>query len=219
MAYTPQWQVLQSQVLAVADQVRRQFPSAWQKCLAPHDDGEYIRRVAFAAQAVSKDIGLNGKRGGSELSKDVLCFPNPSGCPDAGRTYPGLELVDIIVNHERGDADLTWNDVTVATINGGASGKWIKPEAVSGGGPIKPVEPPAPKLISREDLDTAITAINAFYASRDGLQRPGGMVIDGRVDLVAIKQWVYDVISGRTVDQVIAQLKQSEEYRRKHGVS
>ncbi len=129
MAYVPQWRAREADILRSAGQVRTNHPAAWEKCRHHGDDGEFIKLTASACNAqVSVQVGLNGKRGSStDISKDVLAFPNPSGCFDTSGLFSGLELVDIIIRHETPEAALGWIDVTQDTINGGASGRWIKP--------------------------------------------------------------------------------------------
>lgn len=69
---------------------------------------------------------------------------------------------------------------------------------------------------TRDQFFAEFERVNQFYASEDGLQRSGGMVIDGTADVVAMRQWGYDLMAGASADQVIAQIKQSEEWRQKH---
>lgn len=84
--------------------------------------------------------------------------------------------------------------------------------------------PPMPTLKPRDQFFPEFTAINDFYASPDGLQRPGGMVIPVNVDgievptcdIVAMRQWGYDLMAGASVEQIKARIRQSDEWRSKH---
>jgi len=79
---------------------------------------------------------------------------------------------------------------------------------------------PAPGILAKDLAYQLLLRLNAYYASTEGLQRPGGMVLaNGEVDLEAVAQWFYQaVIEGRTFDQIVAQIQLSDEYRRKHGL-
>lgn len=145
--YRPQWMGRKTQILAMAGVVADAYPHAWARAKTGHDDGEYIRRVAYACHVdISLEIGINYKRGeDGVLSNDVLAFPNPTGCRDDGGTFAGLELVDIIIDHELPSARLGWGDVTQATIDARVPGQWVKPVPVVGGGAVPPPHPPTVK--------------------------------------------------------------------------
>ncbi len=132
MAYSPRWEHFRTTVQSKAAKVQTEHPSAWEKCKHPHDDGEFIRFLAVECHAVEIRCGLNGKRGNvNDLSKDILAFPNETGCRDTTGTYPGLELADVIPGHEGPNASIGWTDVTQATIDGGAAGAWVKPATIA----------------------------------------------------------------------------------------
>ena len=85
--------------------------------------------------------------------------------------------------------------------------------------PIPPV--PVPTLKPRDQFYAELREVNAFYASQDGLQRPGGMVKfddHGRpvADVEALGAWGYDLMSGKTVDECKAAIRQSGEWKAKH---
>ncbi len=242
MAYQSQWRAQRDTILDIAQGVRDAHPSAWAKARAAHDDGEFIRRVAYACHLLEPSAGLNLKRGGPDLSKDVLAFPNPSGCRDAGGTHPGLELVDIIVSHERGDAHLGWGDVTQATIDAGVAGKWVQPAPVGGEAPVpapKTPTPPAgpvcpdpaahrprPPIPDRGELLDEAQALDAFYAdTREGLGREQGLSRDGRPDWEGVAAWLLDVylvqrLAGKSRAEAReayrAQIRASHEWKSKH---
>lgn len=106
--------------------------------------------------------------------------------------------------------------------------QWVKPLSLTTaelnyllvGAPVPP--PPATKVIPKGEAFTLLSALNAFYASPDGLQRPGGMVrpdSEGRsvADMEAIAQWFYQlVIEGVSFDDVKAQIRNSQEWKDKH---
>jgi hypothetical protein len=82
--------------------------------------------------------------------------------------------------------------------------------------PPPPPPPPPPRLKSREQFAREFQQVNEFYGAPEGLQRPGGMVINGEADVVAMLAWGYDLMRGLTVDQVLDVIRQSDEYRQKH---
>jgi hypothetical protein len=79
----------------------------------------------------------------------------------------------------------------------------------------------------REELAAIVSWLDDFYRSKDGLQRPGGLVRDdGKPDGEAIGVWVLDVylkarIEGASEDEarqrVMDNIKGTDEWRRKHG--
>ena len=79
--------------------------------------------------------------------------------------------------------------------------------------------------MTQAEVYTTLLAIDAFYQAEDGLQRDGrngttdiGIMRGGRADLEAVAQWVYQVaVLGRSLDEVKALIRQSEEYRSKHA--
>lgn len=82
--------------------------------------------------------------------------------------------------------------------------------------------PPAPRILPKGDAFALLKALNTYYQSPEGLQRPGGMVVpdmEGRMvaDLEAMAQWFYQlVIEGVSLDQVITQIRRSGEWQAKH---
>lgn len=78
-------------------------------------------------------------------------------------------------------------------------------------------EKPTVSVKSREQFFKEFTEVNDFYAAEDGLQRPGGMVIDGVCDVVAMRQWGYDLVTGTTVGAIKAAIRQSKEWKQKHS--
>lgn len=146
MGYQSQWDGQRDAILAVANRVKAANPSAWEEVKVPGQKSRrFISLVAAECQSrVSVSIGCNLKRGGPEVSLDVLAMPNASGCRDASGIYEGLELRDIINSAEGPNANLAWGDATPATIAANVSGGWIK-TATSG-------TPPPVTMPSYEDL-------------------------------------------------------------------
>jgi hypothetical protein len=107
---------------------------------------------------------------------------------------------------------------------------WIKPAAAtpppSGGTtPTRP-QPPAVRLPSSSEAVQFGQWLDAFYAAPDGLQRPGGLSINGRPDWDGVGAWMFGVWLTARVNgvseadaraQVVAQIQQSDEWKRKHG--
>lgn len=89
-----------------------------------------------------------------------------------------------------------------------------------GGVPGPTPTPPAPALKPRAQFYAEFQQVNAFYAASEGLKRPGGMVIDTaspvRADAEAMGAWGYDLMMGKTVDQCIKEIRQSDEWKAKH---
>ena len=80
----------------------------------------------------------------------------------------------------------------------------------------------------REEMAAAVAWLDEFYRSKDGLQRPGGLVnAESRPDGEAIGVWILDVylkarIEGATEEQarqrVMDNIRATEEWRKKHGM-
>lgn len=83
-----------------------------------------------------------------------------------------------------------------------------------------PTPVPVPALKPRQRFFDELAELNAFYASADGLQRPGGMVIDRNgvptADVEALGAWGYNLMAGATVDECKAQIRTSAEWKSKH---
>jgi len=75
------------------------------------------------------------------------------------------------------------------------------------------------------EIQRTMSWLNDFYKGPDGLQRPGGLWIDGHPDFEGLSVWVFSVylphrLRGETVEQarqaVVDAIKQSEEWQVKH---
>jgi hypothetical protein len=75
--------------------------------------------------------------------------------------------------------------------------------------------------MSHEQFNIDFRKTNDFYAAQEGLQRPGGMVIDrGGVptcDVEAMEEWGWQLFHGVPLSAVLAQIRRSEEWRIKHA--
>ena len=64
-------------------------------------------------------------------------------------------------------------------------------------------------------------SVNEFYGSPEGLQRPGGMVIDRdgipTCDVEAMQQWGWQLSQGTPLSSILQQIRQSDEWRTKHA--
>ena len=138
MSYQSQWDDRKQDILDAATRVKDQNPGAWEEVKVPGQKSRrFISLVAAECQrTVDITIGCNLKRGGPDVSLDVLAMPNPSCCRDATGTYPGLELRDIINSAEGPNANIAWGDATQATIDSGNPGGWHKTGIVTPPGPI-----------------------------------------------------------------------------------
>ena len=79
-------------------------------------------------------------------------------------------------------------------------------------------------LTAGEMTDTLIW-LDEFYASRDGLQRPTGIIVNGKVDFDSISNWLFrNYLQARfhgatpqeARDIVEKQIEKSDEWRQKH---
>jgi hypothetical protein len=238
MAYQPRWNTRRDEIVAIANRVAAEYPAAWNELkIHGQTSRTFINLLALACQQRMKDltvgkvtlkaadVGCNGKRGNPrDLSIDVLAFPNDSGAADASGKFAGLELVDMVAGAEGGPGSspsISWTDVTQATISGGARGAWVQPvgslKPSPADGDKKPAVPPPATIKPREQFAKEFREVNDFYASAKGLQRPGGMVINGAADIGAMTQWGYDLMTGATPKDVIKAIRASDEWKSKHS--
>ncbi len=139
------------------------FPSAWAKCKAPHDDGEFNARVCavlYYEQGLT-NVGRNGKRGDPKvLSKDVICWRGYGPNYDPTNGNAPVTIIDFIGAHEAPNAY-----ITQITPDPNGPGAWVKPltlAEIDGGqpNPIPPphVCPPAPPTFPYPDENTSVRA-------------------------------------------------------------
>jgi len=210
MSYQSQWDDRKQDILDAANRVKDQNPGAWEEVKVPGQPSRrFISLVAAECQrTVSVEVGCNAKRGGPEVSLDVLAMPNPSGCRDATGTYPGLELRDIIGGAEGPNPSIIWGDATQATIDSGNPGGWIKTVTTPGPPPSSCVFPP-----QNETFDFG-TALNAKYktdrhAPLIGTDNEGVALY---VNLKGMAVWLQDYLRLRTAGKSHAEA-QAEVFR------
>lgn len=110
------------------DPLPARFPSAWAKCKAPHDDGEFNARVCavlYYEHGLTR-VGRNGKRGNQkDLSKDIINWrgtpDDPGQNPDPVNGGTGT-ITDFIASHESPQAAIAQ---FYPDPNG--PGAWVKP--------------------------------------------------------------------------------------------
>jgi hypothetical protein len=207
--YQTLWASKRQAILDVAERIKAQHPAAWAEVKVPGQASRtFISLVAAECQkTISVDIGCNLKRGGPEVSLDVLAMPNSTGARDASGKFPGLELIDIIGGAEGGPSNpepqLVWGDVTQKTIDAGVPGGWLQP---AGNDPASPSSLPA--YPGDPAFDQMGTILWADYAEA------------GRVPDAAVGRWfgrtVYDYLAGMTLDASIA--KHRAEWRAALGL-
>jgi hypothetical protein len=82
-----------------------------------------------------------------------------------------------------------------------------------------------PPTFDRADFLAAMQRLHAFYMAPEGLQRPNGLSLNGRPDLLGIAAWIFDIYlacrsSGVGVEdawfEVVAWITLSEEWKTKH---
>ena len=75
------------------------------------------------------------------------------------------------------------------------------------------------------EIQRAMTWLNDFYKSPEGLQRTDGLWIDGHPDFEGMSGWIFEVyprarLQGLTEDQarqaIVDAIKRSDEWRAKH---
>jgi hypothetical protein len=202
-----------SQIQAIAAQVAQQFPGAAAKSRQPHDDGEFIQRLAWACLQAGIPCGLNGKRGNvNDMSLDVLTFENETGTIDSAGHWPGLEVIDVIVGHETPSARVDMLDVTVVENPPGTlimpPAAFIAPRDLGGGVPTPGPGPgpgPGKKPYPGDGAWAPVgDALFADYAAAGQSPNPGMSVWFGRT--------IWDHVNeGLTLDQSIA--KHRAEWR------
>jgi hypothetical protein len=147
MAYQSLWTSKRQAIIDVAERIKAQHPAAWAEVKVPGQASRtFISLVAAECQrTISADIGCNLKRGGPDVSLDVLAMPNSSGARDATGKFPGLELVDIIGGAEGGSSHpeptIIWLDQTQKTIDAGVPGGWVQSASTTPGPVPSAIQP------------------------------------------------------------------------------
>lgn len=128
---------------------------------------------------------------------------------------PGLsQAVDFIGGAGGPHPKIQWN----VDLPRYSKADWFAPQDHD----LAPIPPPAPVVpVSREQFYADLKAVQAFYRSPEGLQRPGGMVIvdhEGRsvADVEALGSWGYDLMTGRSLGDIFQAIRNSDEWKAKH---
>jgi len=155
----------------------------------------------------NKDGGTHGHRAGDneDICHDVLIWKDGTYWDALLGAGPG------------GPSTPTWGAPSGCITD--PSRYWIAPIPPVGGGvvtPPTPPTPPAPKVKARGQFEEEFQRVNEFYRSQDGLKRPGGMVLNGECDILAMIQWGYDLMTGKSADTVMTEIMGSDEYHQKH---
>lgn len=146
----------------VIEQLIQRYPLEWAALndLTHGEDLRFIKRAAWALYNGDASIlidhdsnsetalvplqgdpawGLNGKRGTTEISADVLTRLNSTVNFTERPDLAGSEAFDIIVGHGSPSARAGWQPITCEY---GSGSLWIRPESVGGGAPVPPTQPP-----------------------------------------------------------------------------
>jgi hypothetical protein len=109
---------------SVVQAVARANPGALQNSCQDHGGSwQFMDQVVDTLRTHDTRWGYNGKRGNAnDPSHDVVTY-HYGGGPDQNSTE--VYIVDVIGGHCGSNPGPTWIDVTAATINGGAIGRWI----------------------------------------------------------------------------------------------
>lgn len=198
---------------------KNNYADAWLHAHVSGDPrkGEWIMLLARDLRAKDNNVGANGKRGNpNDPSMDainILCDAEDSN----GRTPDGRPCVVVDVIGSAGarppysssnrEPFPTWQ-VHSTLIEG--SGANVDPNGVTPN-PHPPL--PQSKVLPKAEAFERLKDLHAFYAHKDGLQRPEG--IGG--DMEAIAQWFYQmVIEGVPFEDVKKQIRDSHEWKSKH---
>lgn len=129
------------------------YPDLWEAARKRPDgtrDDRFIRVLAADLHAHDPKVGLNGKRGGDEISTDALAYQNDTA-------ENGAEVIDVIT----GSHEPAWGDVT---LNG--RGKWIAPSAASTTGGTTPPPVDASFAGAASALERRLAALEAKDAAQ-----------------------------------------------------
>lgn len=119
-------------------------------------------------------------------------------------------LLAVFVIHQYTTIGELRNQVTAAQTRAAEQARSAVADSMDGQGP---------------EIQRAMTWLNDFYKSPDGLQRPEGLWIHDHPDYEGLSVWIFDVylrrrLKGDTEEQarqaIEKTVKQSEEWRTKH---
>jgi hypothetical protein len=208
MAYQPLWTSKRQAILDVAERIKAQHPAAWAEVKVPGQPSRtFISLVVAECQkTISAEIGCNLKRGGPDVSLDVLALPNPTGARDASGKFAGLELIDIIAGAEGGpshpEPSIIWLDQTQKTIDARVPGGWVN------GQTVEPTHSSSAAYPGDAAFDEIGTLLFADYAEA------------GRLPDSQVGRWIgrttFDYLAGMTMSDSIK--KHRAEWRSALGL-
>lgn len=133
------------EIAHVGRAIRERYPLDWAQAHNgdPDSGSLFVRRWAGALRARGINVGVNGKRGGTEPSQDILTFPIANGGnTDTSGRYGRILIVDVIGGAGGPNPSLQFNDVSAP-----APGRFLDPwgvDDVSVPSPPPVVVPPPP---------------------------------------------------------------------------
>jgi len=198
-------------------------PQAWKDAHTGNAHTEdFVRRLAAELHAEDPKWGLVGKRGNpSDIADDTLCYFGEGVGHDPTHGNTPITVVDFIRAAGSVDAAPVWQVFTDPIADAGPAA-WVKP-----GPTTVPVPTPSPcTTLGREEALDELNRLDAYYKVPEGLQRPGGLSLNGRPDFLGIAAWYLDVYEReRIVNKksredaravYIAAIRHSDEWRQKH---
>ena len=205
--YRPEWASHERMILDAAQWVKDNNPGAWNELKVPGQKSRrYINLVSMRLIEMGIPAGVNLKRGGPDVSIDVLALPNASGCRDATGTYPGLELRDIVNGAEGPHPTLVFGDATPATIAADVPGGW-RAGSISAEVPVP--QPPAVAFPPRNETMAAFEAINIHYHEKGRQTRTltePELYIDNEGIAVWLQQYLLYRVNGQTHSAAVSRV-------------
>ena len=127
--YIQQWGGSRGIVIDTMNELIGDEPDLWDTAHnGTSAGGNYVRELVRRLRAKGVDCACNGKRGNvSDISQDVICFPNPTGSRDAAGIKEGLEVYDIIQAAGSADAKPKFDDITSGDKISLTAGAWVSP--------------------------------------------------------------------------------------------
>ena len=156
------------QITDIGNYLTREYPDAWHNAHNgdPISGTEFVRRWALACRNAGIDAGCNGKRGGTDLSQDVLTLGvDKAGAKDTSNTFAWIVIADVIGGAGGPNPSIGWNDVSAASP-GRYIDPWLEPSEIPGtppGPPIDPIDPPInpnPPPVGGGDTNAQFAVLN-----------------------------------------------------------
>lgn len=134
--------------------VRELYPEAWACAHTSRACAEdFVKLVAsYLHYEVDPQVGLNGKRGGEELSQDVIAYPSANGKSRDVNTGAMLAVIDFIGGAGGPNPTVTWGEVW-DPANIPTKARWIKPARVHDTAPAPPNPTPTPPAPTPTPVD------------------------------------------------------------------